>query len=109
MSDIKPVGEVQDFFLRIEFQQRGSPHVHMMLWCKNSPTVDTDADNEVLEYIDKFLTCRIPTDDPVLEDLVGLQRHRHSHTCKMKGKKVQVSLSQTSHEEKCNFEAAGKR
>lgn len=27
-------GEVEDWFWRIEFQKRGSPHVHMLLWIK---------------------------------------------------------------------------
>lgn len=31
-----------DFFDRVEFQQRGSPHVHKMLWLKNAPKIDPD-------------------------------------------------------------------
>ena len=30
----KVLGEIVDHFWRIEFQARGSPHVHMMLWAK---------------------------------------------------------------------------
>ena len=33
-SDHNPIGNVKDFFYRFEFQQRGSPHVHMIVWMK---------------------------------------------------------------------------
>lgn len=29
---------VIDFFRRVEFQHRGSPHCHMLLWLENSPS-----------------------------------------------------------------------
>lgn len=32
-----PIGIIEDHFYRIEFQQRGSPHVHMLLWIKDAP------------------------------------------------------------------------
>jgi plasmid maintenance system antidote protein VapI len=32
-----PIGEVVDFFNRVEFQQRGSPHIHGLFWIKNAP------------------------------------------------------------------------
>ena len=32
-----PLGKVIDWFWRIEFQNRGSPHVHMMLWLECAP------------------------------------------------------------------------
>jgi len=36
-GESKPLGEIEDYFWRIEFQARGSPHVHMMLWIKDAP------------------------------------------------------------------------
>ena len=36
-SDAQPLGELQDYAIRIEFQLRGSPHVHCVLWMKDSP------------------------------------------------------------------------
>lgn len=35
----KPLGEIVDFFWRVEFQQRGSPHIHALLWIENAPDV----------------------------------------------------------------------
>ncbi len=43
-------------FFRIEFQQRGSPHVHALIWSKNAPDLDNNSEAEVLEYVDKFVS-----------------------------------------------------
>lgn len=32
--------EVDDFFVRVEFQMRGSPHVHILIYLKNAPKFD---------------------------------------------------------------------
>lgn len=36
-SDHHPIGKIKDFFCRVEFQQWGSPHVHMIVWIENAP------------------------------------------------------------------------
>lgn len=36
-SDHHLIGNVNDFFYRVEFQQRRSPHVHMIVWIDNAP------------------------------------------------------------------------
>ena len=36
-SKIEPIGKVLDFFYRVEFQQRRSPHIHMLVWIENAP------------------------------------------------------------------------
>ena len=36
---LKPIGNIIDFFYRIEFQQRGSPHVHMLVWVEEGGPV----------------------------------------------------------------------
>ena len=40
-GDAKPIGTVVDFFWRIVFQMRGSPHVHSFWWVKDAPSTDT--------------------------------------------------------------------
>ena len=37
-SNCEPIGKVKDYFYRVEFQQRGSPHIHMLVWVENAPT-----------------------------------------------------------------------
>ena len=36
-SPQSPFGHLEDFFFRIEFQHKGSPHVHGLLWIKEAP------------------------------------------------------------------------
>ncbi|XP_065942635.1 uncharacterized protein [Magallana gigas] len=45
-----------DFFYRIEFQQRGSPHVHMLLWIKDAPYMVTHEKKEIEDFINKYVT-----------------------------------------------------
>lgn len=86
LSDLHPVGNVTDWFSRIEFQQRGSPHVHMMNWSKNAPNLNYN-NEEICMYIDKFITCSIQSADDSLATLVKLQQHKHSRTSKKKREK----------------------
>ena len=51
-------GEVADYFWRIEYQARGAPHVHCLLWIKDAPVIGRDSPETVKEYIDKTVTCR---------------------------------------------------
>ena len=38
--------------------------------------------NEVIEFIDCIITCRLPNTDRSLSDgEIDLQRHKHTHTC----------------------------
>jgi hypothetical protein len=43
-----PIGELQDYMIHIEFQARGSPHAHTILWIKDAPKLDVNTDEEVL-------------------------------------------------------------
>ena len=82
----QPIGEVLDFFWRIEFQLRGSPHVHSMWWIKDAPNLDTVYGRQVApQYIDNYVSVRIPseTDGGDLRPLVlRLQQHHHTTTCR---------------------------
>ncbi len=71
-----PLGKIRDHFARVEFQMRGSPHVHMFFWT-DMPKVD---DEEILSYIDKVICTELPDEkvDPELYRLVkSLQTHSH--------------------------------
>ncbi|XP_062581675.1 uncharacterized protein LOC134243443 [Saccostrea cucullata] len=90
LSPSKPIGNVIDFFVRVEFQQRGSPHMHCLYWVENAPKFDEDDDNTVCNFIDKYITCAIPAenDDQELREIVlGVQQHskNHSKSCRKKG------------------------
>ena len=82
---IKPIGEIIDFFYRIEFQQRGSPHVHMLIWIKNAPVYNNTNEKEVASFIEKHVSCE---KDKGMANLVNYQTHRHARTCRKKGKAI---------------------
>uniref|UniRef100_A0A9J8ADG0 ATP-dependent DNA helicase n=1 Tax=Cyprinus carpio carpio TaxID=630221 RepID=A0A9J8ADG0_CYPCA len=87
MSPVQPIGEIVDYFYRVEFQQRGSPHVHCLFWIKNAPQIDKNSDEEVVKFIDKYVTCEVPCENDELQSVVtSVQCHskRHSKTCKKK-------------------------
>ncbi|TKS65242.1 ATP-dependent DNA helicase PIF1 [Collichthys lucidus] len=90
MSPANPIGKIKDYFYRVEFQQRGSPHVHCLFWIENAPIIDKNTDAEVIQFIDRYVTCELPSNDEELLDTVtSVQQHskRHAKTCK-KGKTV---------------------
>ncbi len=57
MSPAQPIGKIIDYFYRVEFQQRGSPHTHCLFWVENAPKIGTNTDQEVIDLIDKYVTC----------------------------------------------------
>ena len=71
-SDAQPLGELQDYAIRIEFQLRGSPHAHCVLWTKDSPKFGIDPDRKVCEYIDRYISCELPSEEGLLKNLVSL-------------------------------------
>lgn len=76
-----------DYFYRVEFQQRGSPHIHAIFWIEDSPQIDRDTDEEVVQFVDKYISCELPEDDELLEEMVStVQTHskRHSKSCRKK-------------------------
>ena len=88
LSEASPLGKIADWFYRVEYQQRGSPHIHMLIWLENAPTFGVDFDCDIVSFIDKIITCEKPIDNPELLTLVNRQVHRHSHTCRKKSKSV---------------------
>lgn len=85
-SPAAPLGHIADFFYRVEYQQRGSPHIHMLLWVADAPLYNESSDEDVIAYIDKVITCEIPQQPDDLSDLVCLQIHKHSPSCRKKSK-----------------------
>ena len=82
-STAKPLGEIVDYAIRIEFQARGSPHAHCVIWVKNAPKFEVDDNSEVCDFIDQYISCEIPKTECKLKELVLLlQQHKHSSYCK---------------------------
>ena len=72
--------------LLIEFQMRGSPHAHCLLWVKDTPRIGRNTDNEVCAFVDKYVTAVMPK--PCKENehdislMKRLQKHTHSDYCR---------------------------
>ena len=76
----KPLGEIADYAIGIEFQARGSPHAHCVIWVKE---YGVDHDSQVCDFIDQYVSCKLPKEDGKLRELVLLlQQHKHSSYCK---------------------------
>ena len=84
-SSQHPIGKVTDYFYKVEFQMRGSPHIHMLIWVEDSPKLDDTEESQaaVVAFIDRYITCHR---NKKIEDLVDVQEHSHSRTCKKKNK-----------------------
>ncbi|CEP16961.1 hypothetical protein [Parasitella parasitica] len=87
-----------EYFFRIEFQHRGSPHVHMHIWLEDVPSIpanDSDEnDARFCDFINTTITCEREWDgsphtwnqeNTTAEswaDLLRRQMHRHTATCR---------------------------
>ncbi|CAB4033744.1 Hypothetical predicted protein, partial [Paramuricea clavata] len=66
--------------------QRGSPHIHGLFWIKNAPEYGKDSKEDITNFVDSYVSCKADSDD--LTELINLQRHKHSKTCKKRGNAV---------------------
>ena len=83
------LGTVSHFFWKKEYQARGAPHYHVLLWIAGAPVIGMDSESKVLRWIQERITCRIPdsSSNPELHRLVTkYQTHRCSAYCKRRVK-----------------------
>ena len=45
-----PLGKVKYYAIRVEFQLRGSPHIHSFLWVKNAPILTKETKDEYIVH-----------------------------------------------------------
>lgn len=70
-----PIGEILDFFYRVEFQHKGSPHIHALFWVKDAPQYEKFNNDIIVQFVDKYkLTCKNDQSDE-MKELVKLQTH----------------------------------
>ena len=94
-------GVVEDYFWRIEYQTRGAPQVHCILWIKNAPMLGRSSIHEVQQYISIICTCSMPNAEtsPTLHSLVKqFQVHKCNKYCTKSYKR------QNKFYKKCKFE-----
>ena len=66
------LGEVDHFYWKKEYQARGAPHYHVLVWIRDAPVIGKDDPDKVLAWIQDRITCHIPdkNSSPELYQLV---------------------------------------
>ncbi|CAK1598246.1 unnamed protein product [Parnassius mnemosyne] len=94
-SSGQPLGKVLHYYWRLEYQGRGIQHLHMLIWIEGAPIMGINNNDEVAEFIMKYVTCKLPNKNisPTLHRRVtSHQQHYHNVYClrkkKLKSNKV---------------------
>ena len=62
----------------------------MIVWVRNAPELDEDPEEEIIEFVDKYVSCELPpeTDAELYEIVTHVQMHSKNHTrsCRKTGK-----------------------
>ena len=83
---------ISHFSYRVEFQARGLPHIHGVLWLddeetKNlltdNKTFDLDKEKEFTAFANKWTTCELPEDEVLRKKVKSVLFHTHKY-CKKK-------------------------
>ena len=93
---------VKDFYYRTEFQQRGAPHIHSVLWLVdkdgNPPPNYDGSDGSKMEcaaFIDSVICGQLPDkDDALYEKISEMQTHGHRATCRKNQRKLRVRANE---------------
>ena len=83
------LGKVDHFYWKKEYQARGAPHYHVLLWIRDAPVIGQHDPDRVLTWIQERITCHIPNKDgsPELHRLVTrYQFHKCSKYCRRRHK-----------------------
>lgn len=84
LADDGPLGKIEHYAWRLEYQSRGLQHFHIILWIRDAPVIGKSSPEEVANFINKYIVCRIPPKQtfPVLYDRVmKYQSHKHNSYC----------------------------
>ncbi|KAI4876229.1 hypothetical protein NFI96_028169, partial [Prochilodus magdalenae] len=88
-SILRQEGERHSEFPSREKRHQDITPVHCLFWVEDAPQVDKNDDDEVVAFVNRFVTCEMPSEDDteIYEIVSGVQRHskRHSKSCKKRG------------------------
>ena len=99
------LGKVSDYYCKKEYQARGAPHYHVLLWIEGAPVIGIDPPEEVLSWIQSRITCHIPDPEtnPELYHLVTrYQMHKCSAYC-LRTRKVKGVKGKNMFIRQCKF------
>ena len=89
-SNDSPIGEVQHYFWRREYQGRGIQHFHLLIWIKDAPIFGESSIEDISKFISQYISCKMPDKNisPLLYRRVNThQRHKHNDYC-LRSKKI---------------------
>uniref|UniRef100_A0A0N5B4L8 ATP-dependent DNA helicase n=1 Tax=Strongyloides papillosus TaxID=174720 RepID=A0A0N5B4L8_STREA len=72
------LGRVVYYYYKTEYQQRGPPHCHFLLWTEDGMTLDVSDDIKVREFLDKYVTCSLYKNN---EELHNIVKKYQTHKC----------------------------
>ena len=79
------LGKVKYHAIRVEFQVRGSPHIHSFLWILDVPVLHKNNVDEYVRFVDSILKVFVPnevTDLELFQLVTTYQIHSHSRSCR---------------------------
>ena len=50
----KPLGQVEHYFIRLEYQARGAGHYHFLLWIKDAPVVGKSSEEDIADFVTHY-------------------------------------------------------
>lgn len=85
LSGLHPIGHILNYAICKEMQSRVTAHFHSAVHVKDAPLLNTNSDEEVISFVNRYIACALPDaeQDPELHKLVlSRQTPHHTKTCK---------------------------
>ena len=79
------LGKTKHYCIRVEFQDRGPPHIHSLIWTLDAIKFTPENKEEYIKHLDSVISGSFPDkkENPQLRELVKkYQVHSHSKTCR---------------------------
>ncbi|XP_055842240.1 uncharacterized protein LOC129909224 isoform X1 [Episyrphus balteatus] len=78
---------IKDYFLRFEFQDRGSPQAHILLWLNDDPReIVSENMQRTIDLVEHISS--VARDDVPNNFIYANQIHEHTFTCKKRGEET---------------------
>ena len=67
-----PLGKIKHYAIRIEFQVRGSLHIHLLVWVIGRPILSASNEDVYVSFINSIIKCELPnpSENPQFFELV---------------------------------------
>ena len=84
VSDV-PLGKNKHYAIRVEFQVKGTPHMHSLVCVTGAPILSTISEDEYVAFIDNIIKRELPNRQErsrLFELVRNYQTHSHSKSCR---------------------------